>query len=40
MNRVNKFNLPTVEAVKYNSCPYLEIEDLWHALHILFNIVL
>ena len=38
MNWVNKCKLPTVKAVKYNSCPCLEIEDLWHALHSSFNI--
>ena len=36
---INKCKLPTVEAVKYNSCPCLEIEDLWHALHSSFNMV-
>ena len=38
MNWANKCKLPTIEVVKYNNCPYLEIEDLWHALHSLFNI--
>ena len=28
MNWVNKCKFPAVEAVKYNSCPYLKIEDL------------
>ena len=38
MNWVNKCKLPTVEVVKYNSHSCLEIEDLWHMLHSLFNI--
>ena len=37
MNQVNKCKLPTVEAVKYNGCPCLEIEDLQHALYLSFN---
>ena len=38
MNWVNKHKLPAVKAVKYNGQLYLEINDLWHALHSLFNI--
>jgi len=38
MNWVNKCNLPAVKIVKHNSHPCLKIEDLWHALHLLFNI--
>jgi len=38
MNWVNKCKLPTVEVVKYNGYSCLEIEDLWHILHLLFNI--
>jgi len=38
MNWVNKCKLPTVEVVKYNSHPCLEIEDLWYMLHSSFNI--
>ena len=37
MNWVNKCKLPAVEAVKYNSHPYLKIENLWHALYSSFN---
>jgi len=29
MNWVNKHKLPTIKAIKYNSCPCLEIKDLW-----------
>jgi len=40
MNWINKCKLPAVEAVKYkyNSWLYLEINDLWHTLHLSFNI--
>ena len=38
MNWVNKHKLQAVKAVKYNSCLYLKINDLWHALYSLFNI--
>jgi len=27
-----------VEAVKYNNCPCLEIDNLWHALYSTFNL--
>ena len=37
MNWVNKYKLLAIEAVKYNSCLCLEIEDLSHALHLSFN---
>ena len=37
MNWVNKHNFPTVKAVKHNSRLCLEIKDLWHALHSVFN---
>ena len=37
MNWVNKCKLPVIEMVKYNSQPCLEINDLWHALHLTFN---
>ena len=29
MNWVNKYKLPTIKAIKYNGCSYLEIKDLW-----------
>jgi len=28
-----------IEAVQYNGQPYIEIEDLWQALHQIFNLV-
>jgi len=37
MNWVNKYKLPVIEAVKYNSQLCLEIDDLWQALHSTFN---
>ena len=37
MNWINKCKLPAVEVVKYNGHTCLEIEDLWHVLHLLFN---
>ena len=38
MNWVNKRKLPAIEAIKHNSQPYLELNDLWNALHSSFNI--
>jgi len=38
MNWVSKRNLPVVEAIKYNDWLCLEINDLWHALHSMFNL--
>jgi len=40
MNWVNKYKLPAIEAIKYNDQPCLEINDLWQALHSLFNTAL
>ena len=37
MNWVKKRKLPAIEAIKYNGHLYLKIEDLWQALHKLFN---
>ena len=37
MNWVNKHKLPAIEAIKHNSQPYLELNDLWNALHSSFN---
>ena len=37
MSWVNKHNLPAIEIIKYNSQLCLELEDLWQALHSLFN---
>ena len=38
MNWVNKQKLPAIKTIKYNNQPCLEIHDLWHTLHCLFNI--
>ena len=38
INQVKKRNLPTVKAIKYNNCPCLEINNLWHTLHSIFNL--
>jgi len=38
MDWVKKYKLSTVKAIKYNNYLYLEIDDLWHALHSTFNI--
>ena len=40
INWVNKCKLPTIESIKYNNHQYLEIDDLWNALHSTFNIAL
>jgi len=37
MNWVNKHKLQAIEAVKHNSQPYIEIDDLWQVLHSMFN---
>ena len=37
INWVKKQKLLVVEAIKYNNCSCLEIDDLWHALHSMFN---
>ena len=29
MNWVNKCKLPAIEMIRYNGCPYLELDDLW-----------
>ena len=38
MNQINKYKLLVIEAIKYNNCPCFEIEELWQALHLTFNI--
>ena len=38
MSWVNKYKLTAVKAIKYNGHSCLEIEDLWHALCLSFNI--
>ena len=37
MNQVNKHRLLAIEAIKYNGNPYLELANLWQALHSFFN---
>ena len=38
MNWVKKHKLPAVKAIKYNNCPCLEIDNLWHTLYSIFNL--
>ena len=40
MNWVNKHKLPTIETIKYNDQQYLNINDLWNALHSTINTAL
>ena len=40
MSWVNKHKLPAMKAIKYNDQPYLTIDNLWNALHSLFNTAL
>ena len=37
MNWVNKHKLPAIKAIKYNGQQYLELNNLWNALHSTFN---
>ena len=37
MNWINKHKLPAIKAIKYNSQLCLEINKLWYALHLSFN---
>ena len=37
MSWVNKHKLLAIKAIKYNDQPYLEINELWQALHLPFN---
>ena len=37
INWVNKRKLLAIKAIKYNSHPYIEINNLWLALHLSFN---
>ena len=39
MNWVKKHKLSAIEAIKYNGQPYIELDDLWQALYLLFNSV-
>jgi len=38
INWIKKRKLPAIEAIKYNGCLYLEIEDLCQAFHKSFNL--
>ena len=40
INWVNKQKLLAIEAIKYNNKPCLNINNLWQALHSLFNTAL
>jgi len=37
MNWIKKRKLSAIEAIKHNGHSYLEIKDLWQALHESFN---
>jgi len=37
MNWVKKYKLPAVEAIQYEECLCIKLEDLWNALHSSFN---
>ena len=37
MSWVKKHKLPAIEAIQYEEWPYIELEDLWNALHKSFN---
>jgi len=37
MNWVKKHKLPVVEAIQYEECPCIELEDLWNTLYKSFN---
>lgn len=37
INWVKKHKLPAIEAIHYNGCSYIELSDLWQALHMSFN---
>ena len=37
MDWINKHKLPAIEMIKYNSQPYLKLNDLWQALYLSFN---
>ena len=40
MNWINKYKLPTIEAIKYKGHPCLSPDSLWKALHASFNTAL
>ena len=37
MNWVRKWKLPVIKAIQYEGCSYIELKDLWIALHNFFN---
>jgi len=37
MNWIKKQNLLAIETIQFNRQPYIEIEDLWNALYLIFN---
>ena len=37
MNWVKKYKLSVIEAIQYEECSCIELEDLWNALHNSFN---
>ena len=37
INWVKKCKLLVIEALQFNSCLYIKLEDLWQALHQIFN---
>jgi len=37
MNWVKKHKLPAVEAIQFEKCSYIKLEDLWNALYSSFN---
>ena len=37
MNWVNRHKLPAIETIKHNSQSYLNLNNLWNALHLFFN---
>ena len=39
MNWVKKHKLLAIKVIQYNSCPCLELSDLWQALYLLFNLI-
>ena len=39
MNYVKKHKLLAIEALQYNKQPYIKINNLWQALHQIFNLV-
>jgi len=38
MNWVKKHKLPAIEVLQYNRCSCIELNNLWQALHLTFNL--